>query len=140
MQERIKAMAVYRLLDSMAALPVRDASLVTSLVGDVPVSAHALYLGVPSHPNWYIVLSVDTDANAGNVLSRKEAKEQVLFRIWIVQTALSAANLFSSEIVKSISVGPRDLGGKGERYFSSIDLNTFARLAKVTEYAWRLIV
>jgi hypothetical protein len=132
-------MAVYRLLESLTALPVRDASLVTSLVGDDPVSQHALYLGVPRHPNWYIVVSVDGDVNAGDVLTRKAAKEQVLFRIWIVQTALSAANLLSSEVVTSICVGPRDLGGVGERWFSSIDLNTFARLADVTGYLMCLI-
>jgi hypothetical protein len=135
-KERVGALAAYRSLDSVSTLPVRDASLVTSLVGEAPVSAHVLYLGVPRHPNWYIVVSIDGDSEAGGFETRKNAKEQVIFRVWCVQTALSAANLLSSEIVKSISIGPKELGLDGERYFSSIDLNTFARLTGVVGYGF----
>ena len=119
--------AVYKGLDPIAKLNVRDVSLVSP---GPKVSDHKLYLGMPLHPNWFVVISIDVNVDAGTVKSRSEAKEQVLFRIWIVQTALSAANLVSSEIVKSIPVEET----RGEAYTSVVDINTFTRIAELTRY------
>jgi hypothetical protein len=102
---------------------------------------------MPEFLGWYVVVSIDGDAVIPFVMPRLPkrsgystdepiAKEQVLFRIWLVQTATSAANALSSEIVRSLPVLPADLGVPGikDRYLCAIDLATFDQLEVYSRY------
>lgn len=132
MLERIKSMAVYSALEPIPVIPVRDTALIVT--DGPPVSPnHSLHLRIPSHPYWFIVISIDgsspyvSDDISSNIITCENAEEQVLIRMWLVETATST-NLLSAEIVKSIPVYPCDLGCPGERFFGALDLSAFSRL------------